>query len=245
MANKVFPFITKTVNPLGGQCPHRCSYCWRHQLVNRFPVLAERYLGSCWLDESRLKPLNNPDDFVFLCDMTDLMAITVPDRIIEKVLDFVRASKAKFLIQTKNPERFFDFLDYMPNNVVLSSSIESNRNYPSLGKAPSQTERLEMMTKLRSATDLPLFIAIEPILDFDLKSFVDYVRRVDPSSVVVGYDNYNHKMAEPSLAKTLKFIEHLEKFTYVHKKTLRNALGKPGFENESLPVQEAVNQAQY
>lgn len=245
MANKVFPFITKTVNPLGGQCPHHCSYCWRHQLVNRFPVLAERYLGSCWLDESRLKPLNNPDDFVFLCDMTDLMAITVPDRIIKQVLDFVRDSKAKFLIQTKNPRRFFDFLDYMPDNVVLSSSIESNRNYPSLAKAPSQTERLDWMTKLRHTTDLPLFIAIEPILDFDLKSFIDHVRRVEPSSVVVGYDNYNHKMAEPSLAKTLKFIELLEKFTFVHKKTLRNALCKPGFEKDSLPVHEAVNHVQY
>ena len=119
MANKVFPFITKTVNPLGGQCPHHCSYCWRHQLVNRFPVLAERYLGSCWLDESRLEPLNNPDDFIFLCDMTDLMAITVPDRIIEKVLNFVRASKGKFLIQTKNPQRFFDFLYDFKSNIVF------------------------------------------------------------------------------------------------------------------------------
>jgi hypothetical protein len=68
---------------------------------------------------------------------------------------------------------------------------------------------------------LPLFVSVEPILDFDIKLFVSELQKIRPQMVVVGYDNYNHHMPEPCLEKTLQLIEQLEKFTRVETKTLR------------------------
>jgi len=68
-----------------------------------------------------------------------------------------------------------------------------------------------------------LFISIEPILEFYTLFFVEYIRRIKPWAVAVGYDNYNHKLPEPDLKKTEKLISELRKFTIIYRKTIRNA----------------------
>ena len=68
-------------------------------------------------------------------------------------------------------------------------------------------------------------ISIEPILDFDLDHFVEWILDFNPSfGVSVGYDNYGCRLPEPPLAKTLQLIEQLEKHGIkVERKTLRKA----------------------
>ena len=71
---------------------------------------------------------------------------------------------------------------------------------------------------------LPLFISIEPILEFDLKWFVSNIKAVKPWAVAVGYDNYHNNLPEPELHKTERLIEELEKLNIkVYRKTIKKA----------------------
>ncbi len=47
------------------------------------------------------------------------------------------------------------------------------------------------------------FISIEPIMDFDLEIFAKWIEDIAPIHVAVGYDNWNNRLPEPSLSKTL------------------------------------------
>ncbi|MDW8022109.1 MAG: hypothetical protein RMI78_05735, partial [Nitrososphaerota archaeon] len=63
----------------------------------------------------------------------------------------------------------------------------------------------------------------EPILDFDLSELVHAIRRIKPIFVYVGYDNYGHRLPEPTLEKTKQLVEEISKFTDARFKTLRKA----------------------
>ncbi len=67
------------------------------------------------------------------------------------------------------------------------------------------------------------FISIEPIMDFDLEIFAKWIEEIAPIQVSVGYDNWNNRLPEPSLSKTLQLIERLNEFTQVRERKLREA----------------------
>jgi protein gp37 len=184
-----------------------------------------KYAGEPRIIEKELRRTFKVGDFVFICDMVDWLGNWIPDDFIKLILMTVKANpQAQFLSMTKNPARYIMHVDRISEikNLVLGSTIESNRDYPELSKAPRQMERIAAMMILRDA--LPkhkLFISLEPILDFDLRAFIGLLRAVKPWAVAVGYDNYNNKLPEPELSKTLKLITEIEQFTQVFKKTLR------------------------
>ena len=241
--SRMFSFIKETWNPLGGECPHKCIYCWSRHLAGRYGM--KKYQGEPRLIKSELKRKFKPGSFVFTQDMTDLFADNVPIRLILKVLDVEREHpKVKFLHLTKNTKRYIDLAEEkeFPPNVVLGATVETDFyrffdlrkgedvfiEYEEISRAPPPQERLRHLRKLKEIVDNPLFISIEPILDFSTDihlppRFVERIKMVKPWAVAVGYDNYNHKLPEPPLNKTLRLIEELEKFTKVYKKTLRRA----------------------
>jgi hypothetical protein len=61
-------------------------------------------------------------------------------------------------------------------------------------------------------------VCIEPIMDFDLETFVQWIKDIRPSVVYVGYDNYNNRLIWPSHGKTEQLISQLSAFTKVKTK---------------------------
>ena len=61
-------------------------------------------------------------------------------------------------------------------------------------------------------------VCIEPIMDFDLEIFVQWLKDIKPAMVYVGYDNYNNRLSEPSNTKTENLISQLSVFTRVRTK---------------------------
>lgn len=211
----MFDVITKTWNPVIG-CLHECSYCWAKRLVSTrlrdsekykdgfAPKLAEKELG---------KKFHN--QFVFVSDMGDLFGDWVPSEWIIRVLDAIRKSPSSmFLFLTKNPKKYGEFVTIFPKNIVLGVTLESNREYQ-VTKAPSAMERYKSMKNLNFDYKL---VCIEPIMDFDLEIFLQWIRDIKPSMVYVGYDNYSNKLSEPSKIKTEQFINKLSVFTRVRTK---------------------------
>ena len=220
---RMFKFIRKTWNPVVG-CLHHCynERCWANLTAGRLRHI-DRYkdgFNKPKLIEAELKKRFGKGQLVFVTDMGDLFGQWVPDEWILKVIEAMKNSpEAKFFLETKNPRRYFDFLERLPHNVILSTTIETNRDYR-LSKAPPPRERYEAMKELLWHEK---HVSVEPVADFDLDVFVSWIHDIGPQRVSVGYDNYNAGFREPSLSKTLKLIDKLEEFTDVERKTLREA----------------------
>ena len=216
----MFDDITETWNPVVG-CLHNCTYCWARRLaetklrnIERYkdgfkPKLVEKELERRFYKES-----------VFVSDMGDLFGEWVPAGWIIEVINAIKKSPtSNFLFLTKNPKRYYEFLDLYPENVFLGVTIETNRDY-SFSKCPTTYERCKYMR------DLPFknkVVSIEPIMDFDTEIFVQWLRDIGPFLVHVGYDNYNNNLPEPSLSKTYQLIDQLRAFTRVKTLTLRES----------------------
>jgi len=214
----MFDVITDTWNPVVG-CLHHCSYCWARRLAETKLKNVERYRDGFRpkLIEKELSRIFHKK-YVFAVDIGDLFGDWVPSEWILKVIETIKNSPSSyFLFLTKNPKRYMEFLDLYPENVVLGATIETNRDYP-VSKAPATVERYGFMKKLPFKNRI---ISIEPIMDFDLETFVNWVKEINPVMVHIGYDNYNNNLPEPSLSKTYQLIDLLRAFTRVKTLTLR------------------------
>lgn len=210
----------KTWNPVIG-CFHGCRYCWARRFALERLCSTEKYKNGFApkLAENELnKRFRN--QFVFVSDMGDLFGDWVPKEWILRVIEATRQSPSSdFLFLTKNPSRYKEFVHQCRENIVLGATTETNRSYD-FSKAPPVTERAGAMTEL---TYKRKFVSIEPIMDFDPDAFVRMIENIAPEQVSVGYDNWNNRLPEPPLSKTLQFIERLKEFTKVEPRKLREA----------------------
>jgi len=215
-------------NPLCGSCPHNCIYCYIHGkkgMKHRFPRLREKYNGIIRLDErvfikniiDRCKP-------IFFCDCIDYLSNEVKYEIILRIWEWIEEyPRIKFLSLTKNPERYLRLIKYIPSNLIIGSTIESNLNH-FYSNAPKVNHRIRAIIDISKKISNDLFISIEPILDFNLYPFLSDIRIIKPNYIAIGYDNYNYKLNEPSLATTKLLIEEIRKMNItVFEKTLRKA----------------------
>ena len=228
---RMFSFLTRnhkktgdTINPLSGECLHHCIYCYVKQLKELFPACKAKYSGPSRIDPKQLAYIKKftVNDYVFLCDCTDLFGYWVPTELIKQIFEAIEASPAKFLMLTKNPKRYLELNKYgiqIPKNCVLGATIESNINH--LLTTPTH-DRIEAIQEL-SFMVYPTMVSIEPIMKFT-DTFPFLIEAIRPRFVAVGYDNYGNKLIEPTLAETEALIKYLEKAGItVYRKTLREA----------------------
>ncbi|MDD3688274.1 MAG: DUF5131 family protein [Bacteroidales bacterium] len=225
----MYEWITHTANPLSGECLHKCSYCYVNKLKHAKPVIAEKYTGKPKISENGLKQISGKDKFIFISDMTDLFAKDVPITDIVAILTKCsQKPQNKYLFQTKNPERFFDvwqlkngdvifILDFIPQNSVIATTIESNIHYKKyMGNTPHPNYRAEFLGLI---DNFEKYVTIEPIIDFDLSEFVRILKIANPKQVNIGADSGKNNLPEPSKEKILQLISELEIFTVVKQKS--------------------------
>jgi len=222
---KMFNIVTRTWNPVTG-CLHNCIYCWARRLALTKLRNNRKYRDGFIpkIHETEFS-IEFDGGIVFVSDMGDLFGDFVPREWIFKVIEHVKKfPNTMFLFLTKNPKRYTEFLDYFPKNIILGATIETNRDdlylEYKISNAPPPSLRYKAMKEVNWNLK---FISIEPILDFDIDIFIEWIRNINPSIVYIGYDNYNNKLPEPPLNKTLELINKLSMYTLVIKKTIRKA----------------------
>jgi len=191
-----------TWNVIKGKCPHDCSYCY----MKRYPQ------PELHFDEKELKTDLGSGNTIFVGSSCDMWADFIPMNWIEKVIRHcLRLNLNKYLFQTKNPGRFLELGDFLPDKVLLGCTVESNQNHDFISLAPKMEERYECMSELI----YPTMISIEPIMDFDLDVMVRWMQEIKPVFVSIGADSGNNHLPEPEPQKIEHLIKALQGFTKV------------------------------
>lgn len=199
----MYEFVTHTWNTVKGECYHDCSYCYMKRWGKLNPVR---------FDEKELKTDLGNGNFIFVGSSCDMWAQNIPNKWIIDTLEHCGQFDNEYLFQTKNPRAIRRIL---PHKSSVCVTLESNRFYPEIMRnSPNPYERLSQMKYIRH----PLYITIEPIMDFDLDVFFEMIKECEPIQVNIGADSGKNGLPEPPKEKVLELIEALEKITTVHHK---------------------------
>ena len=203
----MYVWVTHTFNVIKGECPHSCSYCYCKAWGKQRPL---------HFDESELSTNLGICNYIFVGSGTDMWSKEVPDYWIDSVLERCRTfPQNTYLFQSKNPQRFHDWINDFPMQTILATTIESSRCCCDFTpNAPCILERLLAFEKLPTRKT----ITIEPIMDFDLADMVSNIRDCKPEFVSIGADSKGHHLPEPASDKILRLIDELQKFTIVKQK---------------------------
>ncbi len=211
-SGNMYDFVSHTFNVIKGKCSHDCKYCY----MKKFKQNAVR------LDKKALKIDLGKDNFIFVGSSCDVFANDIPSEWIRKVLMYCMLfDDNKYLFQSKNPERMYAFRNRLPIGSVIGTTIETNREYPEImGKCPPIKERAFYMNRIGELKyhKFETMVTIEPIMDFDVKEFVELLRIAKPTWVNIGADSKDHNLPEPSKEKILELVEEISKFTTIKKK---------------------------
>jgi len=226
---EMYPWADWTWNPLGGECPHDCTYCF----MKSPPVCwSNKYTGVQRIWEKELKVnlvglginrreelpfIPNDIPLIFVCSGNDLSTAPtdVKNRILNKCWDEPRNF---YLIQGKNPALFKEVEDEFPPNIIIGTTIETNRAElcRAVSNAPTPIERVRGMMMFNGCYKM---ISIEPKMDCNPEILAGLIRKTNPVFVSTGADSKGHNLPEPSANKVLDLIEKLKEFTIVRKKS--------------------------
>jgi len=216
--SNMYDWIDKTLNPLCGKCLYECKYCYVKDMKKKFSVIYKKYSGDIRLSNDFFRKSLGKNKTYFIGSMIDMFAENIPDKFIDKVINYCDQYNNTYLFQSKNPERFNGF--YFPDNTILGTTIETDIYY-SISKAPDVIERARKLSRVHNHNTM---VTIEPILEFNLKTMVDLIKIAMPDFVNIGADSKGHGLPEPSIEKVMALIKELNKFTEVREKRNLNRL---------------------
>lgn len=200
----MYPWVTHTWNPIRGQCPHGCVYCF----------MKDRDVGPLRLEAKALADNLGSGRTIFVGSSTDMFAEAVPDEWIIRVLEKCNEHPNKYVFQSKNPGRFFHLSVDFPAQTILGTTIESNREYGQSMYAPPAWTRAGALAHPR-LSGFKKMVSMEPIVAFDLATVVDWIRLIGPAFVSIGADSKGHKLPEPTAIELDNFVVALRDITEV------------------------------
>jgi len=233
---------TKTWNPAVG-CKYDCKYCkssFQRQLKrvsgNKKVHQGFRYYskdiltnhgkkGGCSfcktfephyhperLDKTKIG--SKPLIFVFAHGDITFYSENYVRIVLDILNEYSKKHDRNFYLQSKNPTCFEKYLDYLNENVVLLTTIETNRDmdYQLISKAPPPSKRFDDFYHLDYHRKV---VTIEPIMDFDLPIFSEWMYKLNEQRTLeyiwLGFNSKPKQvqLPEPSYEKVSLFINKL------------------------------------
>lgn len=173
----MYEHVTHTWNPLAGKCSMNCSYCSTKRLAARYPGIKEKYSGEPRIIEKEMNNLGK-GNFIFVCAQNDLFGQTVDTADIIKIHKHMhKYPDNKYLVQSKNTCKMFEFYDTWPHfltdNIILCTTLE--------------TEGREYRANCFKAINHPSkHITIEPIGLINPPIFIHMLTEIAPQQINIG-----------------------------------------------------------
>ncbi len=205
----MYPWVTHTHTHLGGECPHKCKYCYVQDMAKRFGN--PRYTGELRMVEKELSVNYGKGKTIFVEHCNDLWADDVMPMWISAVLEHCRDHpENEYVFQTKNPGRYEAWRDSMPPRRVLGCTIESTDTdvCAQVSDAPGPWDRRDNMAMMRDEGER-IFVTIEPILRGDMRRLAQWMLVLDPDFVNIGADSKGTGLPEPSADQVRELIAGL------------------------------------
>ena len=206
---------TKSWNCFRG-CRFDCVYC-KYGFRLRLTRLKNRCVDCYnYVPHYHLKSLKTTpnEEGILVCGDADISFCE--SEFIGQIIEAIkkhnrRCSYKTYYFQSKCPECFQPFLSQFPGNVVLATTLETNRDkgYKAISKAPVPSKRYEQFKKLAYGRKA---VSIEPMMDFDTGTFFSWMQAINPEHIWLGFNTHPKKVQipEPSKSKVLEFIELLK-----------------------------------
>lgn len=208
-SGQMYDWVTDLHTHLGGECPHKCSYCYVGK--NKWGR-APRYTGDLKIISHELGVDYGTGKIIFIEHMNDMFAEGVNDSWIEGILTHCCSYDNEYVFQTKNPLRAYEFRSKFPKKSMIGTTIESNIGYPEISKAPNPIDRCYGIRNFKGmGLGFKTFITIEPILDFDVDALAYMIIDAKPDFVNIGADSKGCGLPEPSKKKVLELADVLKK----------------------------------
>ena len=197
-------------NPFCG-CRFGCTYCQQS-----FQRQAKRQRRRC-LDCYEFTPHQHPErletrlprtgymQFIFTCASGDI-AYCSTDFLVAIAARMKQQLNTTFLVQSKAPATFARI--QWSRNVILGTTIETNRDAlaATVSSAPPPSKRFHDLAII----DHPLkMVTVEPVMRFDLLAMLDWIERINPVMVWLGYDSKRAHLPEPPLRDFMDLYWHL------------------------------------
>lgn len=173
------------------------------------------------------------DKAIFVCSNGD---ITFSKKgFMKKVFQVMREDTKKdrkFFVQSKNPSCLKQYLNLLPNNTFLLTTLETNRDqgYNKVSKAPKPSQRYKDFLSLQWDKKI---VTVEPIMDFDLDQFSKMIISINPNAVFIGYNSHPKKvpLPEPTWNKFLALSRVLRRngMRVLPKETRRGYIPKKAY----------------
>lgn len=220
---RMFFSVGWTWNPCVG-CTHGCLYCYAQRLRKGWGKSFEPQFREHFLKDKM------PDDgsWIFIGSMGDLFCRGMKDEWILKILHFIRDCKAdnKFLLQTKNPNRFQDFIEILEeikDKIILGTTLETTWDTP-WSSAPPTDSRADHLRILKQNYGFVTFLSLEPLAEFKLITMKRWINFIEPEAVEIGLENYTHFTDRPTDGKIVDLLMWLDdkEIPYVLKENLRH-----------------------
>jgi hypothetical protein len=145
------------------------------------------------------------DKAVFVCSCGDMTFST--KGFVQKVLQAMRRDRRKgrvFFLQSKNPACLKQYLNLIPQNTYLLTTLETNRDvgYSNFSAAPLPSQRYKDFLSLNWDKKI---VTVEPIMDFDLDPFARMIVSINPEAVFIGYNSGQNRypVPEPTWKQTV------------------------------------------
>jgi len=212
MTTRMYP-DAKTWSPYKG-CRWDCTYC-----RPTFQALSKRFAGACGAcaryepheHPERLDPRRIPNAaIVFVAGNADLCFATAGYR--ARIIDTIKAANIRhpertYYLQSKKPLCFQSHVRDLPDNVILVTTLETNRDagYAAISKAPTPEVRWRQFRELDYGRKV---ITIEPMLAFDPELFAAWIADCAPEYVWLGYNSRPRQapLPEPTESDVRKLV---------------------------------------
>lgn len=236
--------------PVFRGCSFNCCYCNFKRLVqlNKGCPNCATFTPHSHMEALQRGPPKTEKSTFVTVGLSGDVSFMYPSDFLEVLKYCYQSVHTTFMIQSKNPKYFLQFKN-IPDNVIIGTTIETNRYYLSRGlgdlvyytknsdghgisNAPPPESRYNAMIKLECRKA----ITIEPILLFDIEELENWICRIQPEILYIGYNsNPRIRLPEPELQKTYALIDRLRRNTYgtIRIKTLRPAWWEPNNESHN------------
>lgn len=209
---------TATWNPFKG-CGFDCVYC-KPSFQRQSKRWGKNNCEKCYKYEPHFHPERldriPSADIIFVGGSSDISFCSTENimKIIDAIKDHNPRKDKTYYFQSKNPVTFKRFMNYLPDNCVLLTTLETDkhfftggRNYSDYSEAPTPLKRVIEFSPL----DYPRkVVTVEPVMEFST-NFDTVIEGINPEYVWLGYNTKpgQVQLPEPSEQDVKKLISDL------------------------------------